>query len=270
METNETIATKGVVSLNDRKLVGKVKGLAVDCESCRISHYIVSSSSTNTDLALPIDKALAVGDTFMTIRRRGDFLGTADSAARAVLNDDFNLVGLDVYSHGGNHLGVVKGFDIDTTFGKIVAISLENGESYERDSFVFFAREFVFVDDGSPTDADLRAIDESDCEEEDGGQAAADPKSVDSARQEDEPAASRAEQDDVEAAPEQDDADADWEQDDPDAELKEFLMGRTLNERVESKDGEFTADRGERLDREVLDAAQRHDALLLLTLSVDE
>lgn len=302
METNESILTKGVVSVDDRKQMGNVKGVVIDCDTCGVSHYVVSSSSTNTALVLPFGKSLSVGDTFMTIQSRNDFLATTDLTARGALEDNFDLVGLDVFSRAGNRLGVIKGFDIDTTFGKITKIDLEDGESFPRESFVFFAPEFVFVDDGTRLEAELRAEsaraagadaedDASPLDEPAGAENAAPEEAGEDAvpalddekaglgedpeKSEDDAAVADAGESAPEEAEEAQDekleaAEPELAESDPDAELKEFLLGKTLNERVVGKDGAFVAERGTQLTREVLIEAQRHDALLLLTMSVDE
>lgn len=319
METNESILTKGVVSIDDRKLVGKVKGVIVDCDACGVSHYIVSSSSTNSSLVLPFEKSLAVGDTFMTIQSRDDFLATTDLTARGALEDNFDLVGLDVYSRAGSHLGVIKGFDIDTTFGKITKLDLEDGGSFDADTYVFFAREFVFVDDGTKTDADLRiAVGEDAEEEEEDGESAplAEPADeeeavepdnaeeaieeeiaedleadeeelteseniVEELEAEEEPdelpeevqeadeEAAEAVAEDVSAEDEEVDA-AEEDDEESDAELRSFLLGKKLNERVVSKDGSFVLEAGEEITEEAFADAQAADAVLLLTMSVDE
>ncbi|WP_180326555.1 PRC-barrel domain-containing protein [Raoultibacter phocaeensis] len=320
METNESILTKGVVSIDDRKQVGKVKGVIVDCDSCGVSHYIISSSSTNSSLVLPFEKSLAVGDTFMTIQSRDDFLATTDLTARGALEDNFDLVGLDVYSRAGSHLGVVKGFDIDTAFGGITKIDLEDGGSFESDSYVFFAREFVFVDDGTKTDADIRSAaangsdeeaedsaplaepaDEEEAVEPDNAEAVeeieqgADEGMVEVAEDEAEEAEivdevlEQGEEDELVEEPVEDggvgeepvedeaaeEAEAEEDpaeeaEDDPDAELRSFLVGKVLNERVVSQDGSLVLEAGEEITEQVFADAQKCDAVLLLTMSVDE
>ena len=50
----------------------------------------------------------------------------------------------------------------------------------------------------------------------------------------------------------------------------EFLIGKTLTEDVASADGVFTAARGVILTRDLVEQAAAHDALLSLTMSVDE
>lgn len=51
-------------------------------------------------------------------------------------------------------------------------------------------------------------------------------------------------------------------------ESKQFLLGKTLQNDVGSDDGEFFAAKGTVLTLEVLDEAERHDAILLMTLNV--
>ena len=57
---------------------------------------------------------------------------------------------------------------------------------------------------------------------------------------------------------------------DEDAELVEFLIGKALTDDVTSADGVFAASRGVILTRELVEQAAAHDALLSLTMSVDE
>ena len=51
-------------------------------------------------------------------------------------------------------------------------------------------------------------------------------------------------------------------------ESKQFLLGKTLQNDVGSDDGEFFAAKGTVLTDEVLDEAELHDAILLMTLNV--
>lgn len=65
------------------------------------------------------------------------------------------------------------------------------------------------------------------------------------------------------------DAPVDARESDDDAALVEFLLGSTVTEDVTSKDGEFTVKKGTTLTQELVDEARAHDALLLLTMSVE-
>ena len=56
METNESILTRSIVGLDDRKVLGKMRELRVDCDTLAVGHYIVSNATTNTPLVLPFAK----------------------------------------------------------------------------------------------------------------------------------------------------------------------------------------------------------------------
>ena len=64
METNESILTRSIVGLDERKVLGKMSSLRVDYDTQAVSHYIVMNASTNNAIALPFENAIAVGDTF--------------------------------------------------------------------------------------------------------------------------------------------------------------------------------------------------------------
>lgn len=297
METNETILTRKIVGLDDRKALGKMSDLRVDCDTLGVSHYIVSSASTNSALVLPYDKAMAVGDTFVTIQSRGDFLPTSDEAL-SIVNDGFKLVGVEVYSKTGNRLGVVTSYGFDPVFGTVTELVLDSGETFSNDRFVFFASEFVFVDNGERTAAELRTEDAAAAEPEPDAEASVgevpaeeepveeevvEPAEVqvEAVRVEELPeeaATTDGAEDDAateseaaeEAAPAKDEAaEAVAPDNDEDAELVAFLLGQTTTEDVVSSDGAFTVSKGTVLTSELIEDARAHGALLLLTMSVD-
>lgn len=71
METNESILTRSIVGLDERKVLGKMSSLRVDYDTQAVSHYIVMNASTNNAIALPFENAIAVGDTFITVQSYG-------------------------------------------------------------------------------------------------------------------------------------------------------------------------------------------------------
>ncbi|MDR3136985.1 MAG: hypothetical protein LBU07_06235 [Coriobacteriales bacterium] len=157
METNESILVREVVALNERKKVGKLTGLRVDCDTLAVSHYILSSASTGSELVLPFAQSLGVGDTFMTIQGSDAVLATTNPEATKVLKEGYLLLNTDVYSRVGNKLGAVTGFEFDPVYGKVLSIALDTQKSFGADNFIFFSPEFVFVDDGELAAADIRA-----------------------------------------------------------------------------------------------------------------
>lgn len=212
-------------------------------------------------------------------------------------------------------MGVIKGFGIDTAFGNVTKIDLEDGDSFESESYVFFACEFVFVDDGTEIDADIRvaAVEPTAGETEWGAAPLAEPaddevvvepeseevvegvlesdeadEAIYEAEEAEEEAAAEDDaecvaegdfeddpSDDVTEEPvaaelEADSAESVEEESDPDAELRSFLVGKKRNERVVSQDGSFVIKAGEEITEQVFAEAQKCDAVLLLTMSVDE
>ena len=150
METNESILTRSIVGLDERKVLGKMSSLRVDYDTQAVSHYIVMNASTNNAIALPFENAIAVGDTFITVQSYGSFVDANSPASKELVSDSNKLVGVEVYSRTGNTLGTVTTFDFDPVFGAIKSITLDNGSEFKSDAFLFFAPDFVFVDDANP------------------------------------------------------------------------------------------------------------------------
>lgn len=172
-------------------------------------------------------------------------------ANKELVSDSNKLVGVEVYSRTGNTLGTVTAFDFDPVFGAIKSITLDNGSEFKSDAFLFFAPDFVFVDDGSKSAADLRQAEDNTSD----APAAA-------------PASAPATQPAPAAQPAAPAANADGLSNE-DALLVDFLIGKTLNDDVANADDTFALPKGTEITREIALDAKKHDALLLLTMSVD-
>lgn len=207
----------------------------------------------NTDFPITIyaKNAIAVGDTFITVQSYGSFVDANSPASKELVSDANKLVGVEVYSRTGNTLGTVTAFDFDPVFGAIKSITLDNGSEFKSDAFLFFAPDFVFVDDGSKSAADLRQAEDNASD----APAAA-------------PASTPATQPAPAAQPAAPAANADGLSNE-DALLVDFLIGKTLNDDVANADDTFALPKGTEITREIALDAKKHDALLLLTMSVD-
>lgn len=267
METNESILVRNVVGLDDRRVIGKMRELRVDCDTLAVSHYIVASATTTAPLVLPFDRALAIGDTFVTVQSRENFLPASDADAQALISGGFKLAGVEVFSRTGDKLGTVATYEFDPVYGTVTSVVLDDGTVFAADSFVFFAPEFVFVDNGSKTAAELRAGEpEAEAEETVIEEVADDAEAEDAeeaAEEEAEEIAEDAEEAAEEAAEDGPELSAE------DAQLVELLVGATLVDDVASEDGSFTVKKDTVLTREIVNDAISHDALLLLTLAAD-
>lgn len=133
METNESILTRSIVGLDERKVLGKMSSLRVDYDTQAVSHYIVMNASTNNAIALPFENAIAVGDTFITVQSYGSFVDANSPASKELVSDANKLVGVEVYSRTGNTLGTVAAFDFDPIFGAIKSITLDNGSEFKSE-----------------------------------------------------------------------------------------------------------------------------------------
>ncbi|MDR1358092.1 MAG: hypothetical protein LBJ48_01870 [Coriobacteriales bacterium] len=275
METNETILTRDIVVIDSQKKLGSVKALRIDCDTLAVSHYIVNSASTGSDLVLPFDKAIGVGDTFVTVQNRDDFLPTNNNESNMVLQEGDMILSEDVFTRTGNSLGQVKRFEFDTVHGTVTRLDLDDGTSFASDSFVFFSPEFIFVDDGSPTAGELRA----DAQPVEQASSVPTPQSVDIAVVESPQASTEEEAEPVDEAAETDETASEkeevaLEEDDEEASLSDeeiidFLIGAELTADIETEDGEFKVLRGTILTQELIEEAAEHNALLLLTINVD-
>ena len=246
-----TIYAKAVGQTGSVNLLGKMSSLRVDYDTQAVSHYIVMNASTNNAIALPFENAIAVGDTFITVQSYGSFVDANSPASKELVSDANKLVGVEVYSRTGNTLGTVTAFDFDPVFGAIKSITLDNGSEFKSDAFLFFAPDFVFVDDGSKSAADLRQAEDNASD----APAAA-------------PASTPATQPAPAAQPAAPAANADGLSNE-DALLVDFLIGKTLNDDVANADDTFALPKGTEITREIALDAKKHDALLLLTMSVD-
>lgn len=286
METNQTILTREVVVIDSQKKLGSVKALRVDAAAMAVSHYIVNNESTGSFLVLPFENAIAVGDTFLTVQNRDDFLAANDADSNKVLQNGYVLLQEQVFSKTGNALGAVKGFEFDAAQGTVTQILLEDGSAFAADCFIFFSPDFVFVEDGTPTAADIRlganaepaievAAVEVAAEEPvvefvemtlplDEADAAAVPAPEEQA------SVSPAEAEVVEVIePEIIIAETVDEDSITDEEIMDFLIGTTLQADVTSDDGLFQLLKGTVLTRAMIMEASDHDAILLLTINAE-
>jgi len=156
MENESSLKGTVIMSLGDRKTVGRINDLVIDEDSLSIKDFVVVDSPANVIRLLPFDKIIAIGDTFATIESSDVFRKETDTDVQRIINKGFNLVDTEVFSKVGNKLGVVKSFEFSPIDGNIRDIVLTDGTKFNKDSFVFFSAEYVFVDDGSKTFEQLR------------------------------------------------------------------------------------------------------------------
>lgn len=126
-------------------------------------------------------------------------------------------------------------------------------------------------DDGITIDATSRVVDRYEQTTKDGGKSAADLRQAED-NASDAPAAAPASTPATQPAPAAQPAAPAANADglsNEDALLVDFLIGKTLNDDVANADDTFALPKGTEITREIALDAKKHDALLLLTMSVD-
>ncbi len=264
METNKTILMRDVVAIKDRKTVGSVKDLRIECESGAVSHYIIGDASLSTLAALPSTKVIAVGDTFVTIEGESVLMPAESRSTKSLLEEGCRLVGLEVFSRAGDRIGSVAGFTFDTKTGKIEQIDLGDEGIFTAESILFFSPSYIFVDDREVQVSPEKKNPVDTVAEK---KAAPLPETAAVESQEQGEAPVREEAEKAVAAVQE--ADEPEDADDEDRALKEILLGAVLGDDVVSEDGQFKLTKGSTITVEDLRAAHKHDALLLLTMNVD-
>lgn len=299
METNKSILMREVVSLEDRKTVGAVKDVLVDCDTQAISHYIIGDPTLTELSVLPKSRVLAVGDAFITITKENVLTPVENRGNQKLVEDGFRLIGTEVFSRAGNRVSIVEAYEFDTESGAIENITLADGQIFTSGQIIFFSPAYVFVDDSgemvqkaAPAARVVPAYTEPEPEPE--------PEPIveevftgvvedleEAEQDEAENLVIEAEDNTEEAASEDNGAlsalaglnlgsDDSADKEAPVSEdssvkdnsaLYELLLGARVNESVQ-KDG-FEVEKGTVITQQILDEATEKDALLLLTMSVD-
>ncbi|WP_139651492.1 hypothetical protein [Raoultibacter phocaeensis] len=242
METNKTILLREVISIEDRKPIGSVKDLCVDCDRSAVSHYVVGDASLSNLRLLPCDKVIGVGDSFVTIGSEAVLVSPENRASKKLIEEGCRLVGTEVFSRTGNRVGSVAGYEFDTETGRITRIDTAD-RSYAAENVLFISPDHVFVTDGSSEAAS--------------GEPAQAAKSA--VREPQSPKKPEPASEPVQPAKTADESQA----------LRELLIGGKVTEDIVSKDGKFKLSKGSVITEDVLAEAQEHEAVLLLTMSVD-
>lgn len=256
METNKTILMREVVAINERKIVGVVMGMRVDCDSRVVSHFVVGDFEQGVSRLLPYREIRAVGDSFVTINKEAALMPPEGRSSKDLFENGCKLVDVEVFSGDGDRVGAVGGFKFDSKNGEITSITLNDGIEYLAPNILFFSPKFVFVD-AVITEDTKSAPQESETKEE--------PK-VEEPETKEEPEVEEEQEQEEEVIVEE--AEEDFSQAIAEDPLHELLIGKKVTEQVKSEDGEFLVEEGSIITDEIFAQAAKHDALLLLTLSI--
>ena len=239
METNKTILMREVVSIGEKKTIGAVKDIIIDCDSTAVSHFVVTDFDNGMPRLLPYREIRAVGNTFVTINKEAAFLDRDSRPSKELFENGFKLVGIEVFSGDGDKLGTVSGYKFDPSNGKVVSITMNNDIEYSEQNVLFFSPKYVFVE-ASLADVELKG----------------NYKSVENTSY---PQA-KTEEVAKESAP---------QLSEEEESLRELLIGKKVTEQVKSDDGLFLLEKNATVTEEVFRDAAKRGALLMLISSID-
>lgn len=299
METNESILARQVVAFDSQKKIGAVKDIHIDMDARAVKSFVVTSATTKTSLMLPFEKTVAIGDTFITVKEQSYLLPSDPAGSSKNRVQEYKLIGLEVYSHTGNLLGTVQSYEFDEVYGAITKVSIDPKTFFTAEQFTFFATEMVVVNDGTLTAEDYRkgkgprkkaakkpAARRAPAAKK--AASAAKPKTTPAKKatatakaapaKKTTPAKTTPVKKDEKTVPAKTEAKASTptkttpapKKNDENASLREFLIGAKIVEDVASANGKFSAEAGTTLTEDIVLDAEKNDALVLLTLCVEE
>lgn len=244
METNKTILLREIISLEDRGSVGTITDLLVDYAKKKVSHFCVRDAQTNTLSYLAPGSIVSAGHPYITIKNKSVLIPGNSTLTADIAKNEGSLLNIRMLSAQGDHVDFVKGFEFDPQSGEVSQLETYGSGMVAASSVLFFAKDYVCVD-----------VDQSVGDSLDFSSAAA--------QQDELP---------VESAPApapEPPAQEKPEQASIDEELSELLIGAVVGEEVTSEDGAFSVSKGTVITEKLLAQAQEHDAVMLLTMSVD-
>jgi len=299
METNKTILTREVVSLEDRVTVGDIKDMVVDCDHNKIGHFIVSNALEEGTSFLAFDDIIAIGDSYVTIRSKNSLIPNAGTLAEDIQKRECRLLGSEMLAESGNHYGFLKGFEFDSKTGALTKLVAFDSDPVDSQGILFLSREYIFVGALKPLENVGGPIPQPVVQQPVAapqpvqqpvaasqpiaqprptqpqpstfGQKTPEPsKPASSGFQPAKPVSSAPSgfvsrptpapaPQPAPAAPSADAKD----------DLSDLLVGTVVGEDVASKDGQFSVKKGTTITEAILADAQKHDAALLLTMSID-
>ena len=254
METNKTILMREVVSIGERMTMGAVKDVCVDCEKGAVSHFVIGDFEHGAPRLLPYHEIRAVGDSFITINKEAVLLDPESRRSKEILENGCKLVGVEVFSGDGDRIGSVGGFEFEPKNGSISSITLSDGAEYPATNVLFYSPKYVFVESIiEPEPAVVaEAVEEPKVKAEQVIEEVKEEPAQEESAQEEPVEESAKEEEKVEDS------------------LRDLLIGKTMNEKVTSIDNAFVIEKGATITEEVFAEAEKHDALLMLTVNIDD
>ncbi len=273
---------------------GIAQDFMIDTDSKLVKYLILKSSTGYGFRVMNVTDVQAIGADYIISESIDNAINIYESKEiMEEIEKGFFILGTTVLSSSGDIIGTVSDFSFDEKSGQMDVIMLDDGNEFAADKIATLAGKMVFVDPSGKSIAQMAemnaaaaapAADETPVMEE------LDPEPVAEAQSEPEPDPVVEEPEEIveeviieevveeivipEPEPEEEAQPEPVVEAEPEeksaleTESMAFLLGKTVKSEVVSDDGMFRLEPGTELTQEIINLADKHDAILTLTLSV--
>lgn len=264
---------------------GIAQDFMIDTSTKLVKYLILKSSSGYGFRVMNVTDVQAIGSDYIITNTVDNAINIYESKEiMEEIEKGFFILGTTVLSSSGDIIGTVSDFSFDEKTGQMDVVIMDDGNEFSADKIATLAGKMVFID---PTGQNLDLADapvlqeeivvetdfEAPVEEvvaetymEESAPVAEEPMVMEEVVEE---AVMELEPEPVaEAEPEPIQEPVEEEKSALELESMAFLLGKTVKSEVVSDDGMFRLEPGTELTQEIINLADKHDAILTLTLSV--
>ncbi len=269
MKKSSEVLGLRVIGIREGMENGIAQDFMIDTESKKIKYLILKSSSGYGFRVMNVTDVEAIGADYIITGSVENAINIYESKEiMEEIEKGFFILGTTVLSSSGNIIGTVSDFTFEEKTGEMDRVILNDGYEFSASNIATLAGKMVFInEEGAVSKPAEPAIAEAVAEPVIEEQIAEEPAIIEEATPVVEEAVIAEEvpvaEIEVPAAAEEAPARSALEQ-----ESITFLLGKTVKSEVLSDDGMFRLEAGTELTEEIINLAEKHDAILTLTLSV--
>ncbi len=259
-KSSEVLGLK-VIGIREGVENGIAQDFMIDTESKKIKYLILKSSSGYGFRVMNVTDVEAIGADYIITGSVENAINIYESKEiMEEIEKGFFILGTTVLSSSGNIIGTVSDFTFEEKTGEMDRVMLNDGHEFSASNIATLAGKMVFINEDGAVSKPAEQIAEP----------APEPVAEEVFVAEELPAVEEIE---VPASPIVAEQAAPVAAEAParsalEQESITFLLGKTVKSEVLSDDGMFRLEAGTELTEEIINLAEKHDAILTLTLSV--
>jgi len=260
MKAASVVAKLPVMGVNEGEQVAVVEKLLVGRQSKVVEYLSVNTGGSGViPSLLPFGDVLGIGHDYIVIQSADSIKKAYDNKELiAAAEEGLLLTGASILSSTGDLIDKIADYVVDEKTGEIMSLNLQGGQEVGGDKLVTLSSKFVFIN--------AEGVEPAVQATEAPAETAAEAAPAEPAVQEEAAVQEQAPEPVAQAEPEADDSD-DFKPVLDEATLK-FLIGQPVLADVRSDDGEFFIAEGTVLTEDILKDADKHGALLQVTMEI--